>query len=670
MNSALRRLFVVSSAALCCWLSQSYAIAADNDDPLRPPAIVTQDVPAVPAELMERLRQYQAVRSAAFRGWSPDGKGILIATRFGDTAQLHRVYEPGGRREQITFFNEPADGAFVPEATDGGITVVMSSGGSENNQVYFLDRRTGRAQLITDGKSRNLAGPVLHDGSRMIVQSNRRNQRDIDLYTADPRKPDSLKLLMQVENEQWNAQDWSRDGKKLLLNRYVSINETYPALFDVTEGKRTPLPIPGDGPVAFGSMKFSPDGKSVWLATDARGEFRELARLDLATMKYTWLTADIPWDVDTIEVEPLSGTVAFTVNDDGASALYLLEKEKRRRIELPLGQVGSLEFSPDGKKLGFSLAAPDAPGDAYSLSLPDGKLTRWTYSEVGGLNPETFVTATRVQFPAFDGRKVPAYYFKPSTASKNRPAGVIINIHGGPEGQYRPFFNGTEQFYQNELGLAVIHPNVRGSSGYGKTYLKLDNADKREDSVRDIGSLLDWIATQPELDASRVVVMGGSYGGFMVLASLTHFSDRIKAGVDIVGIASFRSFLKNTSAYRQDLRRAEYGDERDPKMQAYFEKIDPLSNVEKIDAALFVAHGRNDPRVPFSEAEQIARSVRARGRPVWTVYADNEGHGFAKKANRDYLTAAIVLFFSEALGPKPGVEGDAPRVLRKGDCGP
>ncbi|MGE5193248.1 MAG: alpha/beta fold hydrolase [Deltaproteobacteria bacterium] len=665
MKSAWRYRLVVSFTVISSFVASVPVAVADGDDPFRPPAIVTQDVPPVPAELMERLRQYQAVRSAAFRGWSPDGRGILIATRFGDTAQLHRVYEPGGRREQITFFNEPADGAFIPEATDGGVTVVMSAGGSENNQIYFLDRKTGRAHLITDGKSRNLPGPVLHDGSRMIIHSNLRNQRDIDLYTADPRKPDSLKLLMQVENELWNAQDWSRDGKKLLLNRYVSINETYPALLDVAEEKRTPLPIPGDAPVAFGATKFSPDGKSVWLATDARGEFRELARLDLASMKYIWLTADIPWDVDSIEVDPLSGTVAFTVNEDGASALYLVENEKRRRVELPLGQVGSLEFSPDGKQLGFSLARPDAPADAYSLSLADGKLTRWTYSEVGGLNSETFVTATRVQFPAFDGRKVPAYYFKPRAASKNRPAGVLVNIHGGPEGQYRPSFNGTEQFYLNELGMAVIHPNVRGSSGYGKTYLKLDNADKREDSVRDIGSLLDWIAAQPELDASRVVVMGGSYGGFMVLASLTHYSDRIKAGVDIVGIASFRSFLKNTSAYRQDLRRAEYGDERDPKMQAFFEKIDPLSNVERINAALLVAHGRNDPRVPFSEAEQIARSVHSRGRPVWTVYADNEGHGFAKKANRDYLTAVIVLFFSEALGHKPGVEGDVPQELRR-----
>ncbi len=649
MKTAFHFLSVVSLIVLPGFAARESADAAEKDDPFRPPAITTQEVPAVPADLMERLRQYQSVRSAAFRGWSPDGKGILIATRFGDTTQLHRVYEPGGRREQVTFFNEPADGSFIPEATDGGLLVVMSAGGSETNQIYFLDRTTGRSQMITDGKSRNVQGPVFHDGSQMIIQSNRRNPRDTDLYTADPRKPDSLKLLMQVDSEQWSAQDWSRDGSKLLLNRYVSINETYPALLDVATVKKTPLPIPGEGPAAFGSLKFSSDGKSVWLATDARSEFKELARLDLATMKYTWLTPEIPWDVDSIEVDPQSGRVAFTVNENGANSLYLVENDHPRRIDLPLGQVGSLEFSPDGKQLGFSLARPDAPADAYSISLAGGQVTRWTYSEVGGLNAATFLTASRLQFPSFDGQEIPAYYFKPRMATKDRPVGVLINIHGGPEGQYRPFFNGTEQFYLNELGMAVIHPNVRGSSGFGKTYLKLDNADKREDSVRDIGSLLDWIAKQPELDASRVVVMGGSYGGFMVLASLTHYSDRIKAGVDIVGIASFRSFLKNTSSYRQDLRRAEYGDERDPKMQEFFERIDPLSNVARINSALLVAHGRNDPRVPFSEAEQIAQSVHARGRPVWTVYADNEGHGFAKKANRDYLTAVVVLFFQEAL---------------------
>ncbi|MBI3862926.1 MAG: S9 family peptidase [Planctomycetia bacterium] len=662
----LRVWFVVVSLAVACRApADRPAFAADAADPLRPPAIATQSVPPVPPELSERLRQYQNTRSATFRGWSPAGKGMLIATRFADTVQLHRVYEPGGRREQVTFFNEPADGAFIPEANDGAMLVEMSRGGSENNQIYFFDRSTGQAQLLTDGKSRNQPGPVLHDGSKMIIHSNSRNQRDTDLYVSETRKPGTLKLLMESTNEFWTATDWSRDGTKLLMNRYVSINESYPALFDMATQKKTTLPSPEAGPASFGSLKFARDGRSVWLTTDARGEFRQLGRLDLATMKYTWVTEDIPWDVDSIEVEPNSDLIAFTVNEDGASGLYLIDKGKRRKVDLPLGQVASLEFSPDGKHLGFTLARPDAPADAHSIALADDKLTRWTFSEVGGLNPATFVTASRIQFPGHEGLKIPAYYFKPRTATKDRPAGVLINIHGGPESQYRPLFNGTEQFYLTELGMAVIHPNVRGSSGYGKTYVRLDNADKREDSVRDIGGLLDWIGTQPELDASRVVVMGGSYGGFMVLASLTHFSDRIKAGVDIVGIASFRSFLKNTSAYRQDLRRAEYGDERDPKMQAYFDKIDPLNNVDKIKSSLLVIHGRNDPRVPFSEAEQIASRVASSGRKVWTVYADNEGHGFAKKANRDYMTAAVVLFFSDALGYKQGPPTDVPDDLKQ-----
>lgn len=626
-------------------------ISAADADPRRPPAIATENVPVVPANVAERLRQYQNTRAAAFRGWSPDGKGMLVATRFGDTAQLHRVYEPGGRREQITFFDEPADGSFIPEAKDGALLVIMSRGGDENFQIHVLDRNTGRATLLTDGKSRNTLETVLHDGSKMIVGNNSRNGQDTDLFVADPRKPGSLRLLMQTTNEFWNVSDWSRDGSTLLMNRYVSITETYPALFDVANGQKRMIPIPGGGTASYSAMKFAPDGKSAYLSSDAAGDFRQLARVDLKTFSYNWLTQDIPWDVESLAVEPQSGLVACTVNDDGTNTLFLLDGHARRKIELPLGTVTGMEFSPDGKQLGFTLGRPDAPADAYSIRIADGTLTRWTYSEVGGLNAATFVSPERIRFKSFDGRTVPAYYFKPRNATAQRPVGVLIDIHGGPESQYRPIFSGVEQFYLNELGIAVIHPNVRGSDGYGKEYLKLDNAEKREDSVRDIGALLDWIATRPELDKSRVAVIGGSYGGYMVLASLVHFSDRIKAGIDIVGIASFTTFLKTTSAYRRDLRRAEYGDERIPQMQTVFDRIDPLNNAEKIRSALMVAHGRNDPRVPFSEAELIVAKVRSNNRPVWTVYADNEGHGFAKKANRDYLTAAIALFLQANLNP-------------------
>ena len=651
-----RRLSILILAAVFCSVNSSEFLFAQLDQ-RKPAAIETQEVPVVPAEIFTKLAQYQSIRGAVFRGWAPDGTGILIGTRFGNASQLHRVYQPSGRREQITFFDEPVSGMFIPRSTDGSLLLSMDAGGNENDQVYLLDRRNFQSKLLTDGKSRNRLGAVRHDGTQAVVSSNQRNGRDTDLYLIDPRRPDSMTLLMQVDKQTWNTNDWSADGKTLLISRYVSANESYPALLDTATGQRTDLPLPSNEKSAFGAMAFAPDGKSILVATDANGEFRRLARFDLATQKYSWMTDDIPWDISDIAVDVESGQIAFTVNEDGASRLFVLSSidAKRRELKLPLGIISGIEFSHDGKQLGFTLARPDSPADAYSVRLSTDELTRWTFSEVGGLNPDSFVAPTRIQFKSFDGRMIPAYYFKPRDQSRAKASGgklaVYISIHGGPESQYQPNFSPIIQFYVNELGIAVICPNVRGSSGYGKTYLKLDNAEKREDSVKDIGALLDWIGKQPELDATRIAVAGGSYGGYMTLASLTHFGDRIKAGIDVVGIANFITFLERTAGYRVDLRRAEYGDERDPEMKAVFERISPLNHAEKIRAALLVIHGRNDPRVPFFEAEQIATKVRSSGRPVWTVFANNEGHGFSKKDNSDYQRGVEVLFLQKHLAP-------------------
>ncbi|MBC8115269.1 MAG: S9 family peptidase, partial [Candidatus Saccharimonas sp.] len=421
-----------------CLLAGPFALTwtarAEESDPRRPAAIEAKEVPVVPAEVFARLAQYQSVRGASFRGFAPDGTGLLIGTRFGNSSQLHRVYEPGGRREQITFYDEPVSGGFLPKATDGAILMLMDAGGNENDQVYLLDRRKFATMRLTDGKSRNKLGAVRPDGSQIVVTSNQRNGRDVDLYVADPRTPSSMKLVMPVDKQTWNVHDWSQDGKTLLLNRYVSANESYPALLDVASGQRTDLPSPTKEKAAFGPMVFAADGKSVFIATDANGEFHRLARLDLASKKYTWLTDDIAWDVSNLSVEPTSGDVAFTVNEDGASRLYLLPKGNgpRRELKLPLGIVSGLEFSPDGKRLGFTLARPDSPPDAYSLSRSNGELTRWTFSEVGGLNPESFVSPSRIQFKSIDGRMIPAWYFQPRVASTSKKVPVLISIHGGP----------------------------------------------------------------------------------------------------------------------------------------------------------------------------------------------------------------------------------------------
>lgn len=647
-----------SFSSLAILLACSVSVAEESVDPARPAAMRVEGVPVIPPEMVERLQQYQSVRGATFAGWSSDGRGMLIRTRFGNSAQLHRVYNPAGRREQITFFEEPVSGQFIPEARDGAILLSMSTGGNEQNQIYLLDRQQFRTVLLTDGKSRYSLGPLRDDGRQVIFGSTERNGRDTDLLIADPRRPNSREMLWQTKGEFWSALDWSTDGHRVLMRRYVSANESYPALLDVLSKKKTDLPLPEEGKAAVGAMMFSPDGQFVYLATDAGGEFRRLARFDLETGKYSWLSADIAWDVTEVEVDRLSGNVAFAVNEDGASRLFLLSPSAegdellRRELKLPLAIVSDLEFAPDGGAIGLTVSRPDAPPDAYSLDLAANELTRWTYSEVGGLNPAMFLLPERVRFASFDGQEISAYYYRPRGASREKPAGAIVMIHGGPEGQFQPYFSPVIQYYLNELGLAVIAPNVRGSSGYGKTYLTLDNGVKREDSVRDIGALLDWIDTREELDSSRVAVSGGSYGGYMVLASLVHFGDRLKAGIDSVGIANFITFLESTAAYRQDLRRAEYGDEREASMHEFLTKISPANQAEKIRAALLVLHGKNDPRVPVGEAIQIAEKVREQGKEVWTVIADNEGHGFAKRDNAAYARAVEALFLKEQLGLK------------------
>jgi dipeptidyl aminopeptidase/acylaminoacyl peptidase len=282
-------------------------------------------------------------------------------------------------------------------------------------------------------------------------------------------------------------------------------------------------------------------------------------------------------------------------------------------------------------------------------TLADGGFERWTESEIGPIDGSRLVAPTLVRYPTFDQvagrpRQIPAWLYKPAGAG---PHPVLVSIHGGPEGQSKPSFSINIQQWAAELGYAVIQPNVRGSTGYGKTYVALDNGMKREDSVKDIGALLDWIATQPDLDAKRIVLIGGSYGGYMVLASMTHYNDRLRGAVDIVGISNFVTFLESTAEYRRDLRRPEYGDERDPKMREFLQQISPLNNAGRITKPMLVVQGQNDPRVPVTESEQLVAQIRANGGEVWYLVGLNEGHGFAKRDNIDYYQWAVAMFLEK-----------------------
>jgi dipeptidyl aminopeptidase/acylaminoacyl peptidase len=479
----------------------------------------------------------------------------------------------------------------------------------------------------------------------------------------DPDDPGSAEIVLESpDGSWWGAAEFSKSGAKLLVTNYVSITDARAHVVDLDSGESTPLAGGPDDPGYNVPVAFDENEDGFWLLTDEGSEFTQLAWQPLAAgAAPVVVTTDIPWNISAVTISQDRRRMAFTVNEGGTTALYLMDPRTRkyRRVDrLPVGVAGALEFSPDGSKLGLTLNTPQTPSDVFSLELgkkplEHGELIRWTHSEVGGLDTSTFVTPRLVRFPTFDEvdgkpREIPAWVYTPPG---DGPFPVIVSIHGGPESQARPYFSSTYQLWLRELGAAVIVPNVRGSSGYGKTYVALDNGYRREDSVRDIGALLDWIDAQETLDGDRVGVFGGSYGGYMVLASAVHYGDRLRAAVDIVGISSFVTFLENTQDYRRDLRRVEYGDERDPEMRAFLQKISPLNNADKIAVPMFVVQGQNDPRVPVTEAEQMVAALRDRGEKVWYMNALNEGHGFRRKENRDIYQQATVLFFREHLLP-------------------
>lgn len=612
----------------------------------------SENIPEIPAALGERLQRYANTRNAGLGGWIADGSGLLIGTRFANTTQVHRVKAPGGAREQLTFYDEPI-AAIAANPRRNGFVFGKDVGGSEFWQLYWFDLGTRETKLLTDGKSRN-DGPLWsHDGARLAYSSTARNGKDTDVWVFD--LDSGTKKAVVAEGGSWGASDFSPDGKKLLVQQFVSINEIRPGVVDLDSGKLTLFPVDG-GKASFGAFKFAPDGSGAYFTSDEDSEFRTLRFHDFRTGKVVTLSAGIAWDVEDYALSADGRRVAFVSNEDGFGVLHLLDAATRKELPLPAlpkGVVGSVEFSPDGKRIAFSLNSAVSPSDVYTVDPEANAVARWTESEVGGLDASKFASPELVRFPTFDKaggkpRTIPAFYYRPKAAAQKKVP-VVIQIHGGPEAQARPVFSAEIQFLVEQLGIAVLVPNVRGSSGYGKSYLLLDNGFRREDSVKDIGALLDWIGAQPELDAQRVAVYGGSYGGYMVLATMTHYDARLRAGVDIVGISNFVTFLENTESYRRDLRRAEYGDERDPKMKTFLEKISPTTNAKAITRPLFVAQGANDPRVPASEAAQIVRTVRGNGGDVWFLEFDDEGHGFRKKPNVDYFRAATMLFWQKYL---------------------
>jgi dipeptidyl aminopeptidase/acylaminoacyl peptidase len=613
----------------------------------KPAALVADGIPPVAAELAARTRPYMEFRTAAFLGWHPKDRSLLVATRFANTNQVHRVARPGGAREQLTFEEDRIVGASHAPVT-GDVTVVQKDvGGDEFFQLYTLAE--GHLTLLTDGRSRNEFGAWSHDGQLIGYTSTRRNGADADLYVMNPRDRSTDRRVAEVRGGGWEFADFSPDRKQAVLVERISITKSNLWLLDLATGAMTPV---GDHrqAIAHDTVRFAPDG-TLWVTSDVDADFLRLGTLDLMTGRFTPKAPEPKWDVGTFDVSDDGRFVAYTINDAGRSVLRVLDVASGtvRTAPLPAGIVGGIEIAPWGE-IGLTFTSARSPADAFSVDPTNLSVVRWTTSETGGLDPDENVEPETLEVKSFDGLPISGFLYRPDRKRFPGPRPLIVNIHGGPESQSRPGFLGRNNYLINELGIAIFFPNVRGSSGYGKRFVSLDNGPlRREDSVKDIGAFLDALARDPLLDANRFAVTGGSYGGYMCYATSIFYGARLKGANCVVAISSFVTFLENTQSYRRDLRRVEYGDERDPQQRRKLLEISPLSRVKEIRLPMLVVTGANDPRVPASEADQIVAAIRAGGGSAWHLLGQDEGHGFAKKANQDYQFWTSLMFWEQTL---------------------
>ena len=604
-----------------------------------------ENVPEIPEDVGAAVQRYQNYREARFQDWLADGT-MLITTRFGTTSQVHHVAGPRHARTQLTFHEEPVAEA---QAIPGGERFLYrrDTGGDEWFQLYVRDVAGAEAIQLTEPGTRNQSAVVSKDGRLVVWSRAMRGSADYAIMTANPSDPQSRRVAWQGTGSV-GPTDISADGRHVLVSRNLSNRENRLLVLDLETGETRELGWSAATPARYDEPRFARDGRSVIAITDAGSDVSRLMEFDLDTGRSRSISPESRWGIEDYDLSDDGRLLAFAFNEEGYSRVVVQDFVTRRALPQPesldRGVLTGLEFSPDGTRLAIGLSTPTYAGDVFAFNLADGAIERWTSSEMGALQRSQLAEPRLIRFDSFDGLSVPAFVYRPRNIAADARTPVIIDIHGGPESQTRPLWNPGAQYFAEMLGATIILPNVRGSEGYGTRYLNLDNGERREDSVRDIGALLDWIATQPDLDPARVAVYGQSYGGYMSLASMVHFSDRLVGGVERYGISNWTSFLQNTEAYRRDNRRAEYGDERVPAMRAVFDRISPLNNVGRITKPMLVMQGANDPRVPQSESDQVVRELRANGIEAWYVLFADEGHGFQKKHNNDLRREVETLF--------------------------
>jgi len=632
-----------------CLLTGSLLTAQGAALPV-PSHIRTDGLPPIPGAIVEKLRPYGQFRRASLLSWHPARRAMLVSTTTGSSPQVHAVDAPGAQPKPLTSVKEGVSGAAAFSPAGGDWFVYRKdTGAAETHQLWRFEADGAPAVLLTDGKSRNGAPVWSSRSGRIAFDSNRRNGKDRDIYVLDPADPSSSRMVMQVAGS-WYVAAWAPDDRSILAVEMLPGNDTALWSVEVDTGKRTPLT--DDKPASiWSSAEYAPDGRTIY-AVSNRGS--ELSRL--------WRWRDGRWapltsDGDSVESSSLSpdgATIAIVFDRDASSRLELLDTstlKPRVQPRLPAGQITNLQWHRSGGEVGFTFGSVQMQGDVFSVDAKSGTITRWTNSPVGGIDAATLPEPEIVRWKSFDGRMISGVLYRPpSSFTGRRP--VIVNIHGGPnDARERPRFQGRSAYFLNEMGIAIVYPNVRGSFGFGRAFEKLDDGKRREDAVRDVGALFDWIAQRPDLDASRVMVTGASYGGYMTYAVAARFPDRVRCAFAGAAISDFVTYLESTEPGRQEDRRAEYGDERQPGMREFLTSVSPLSMAGRIKSPLMIAHGRQDARVPIAQAESMHAAAKANGVPVWLVVYDDAGHeNFPRTlANSDFNFYTWILFAEKHL---------------------
>ncbi len=620
--------------SLCCAvlaLLPWTAGAQDRTIPV-PEKIKTEGLPPIPQSIADDLSKYANFREAQLIAWGPGKRRILIQTTFGSVPQLHIVEGPGMARTQLTFFRDglsPLESwaRFDPADSNSFVLRKDIGGGTEANQIFRYDLTSGETTLVTDGKSRYGVPAWSRQGKWIAYDSTERNGRDHDLYVMQPADPKSARRVAQMDGS-WVALDWSPDGAALLALESVSDAETYLWRVDVKSGEKKALTPRGQGgPALWEGARFSADGQSVFAISDRGSDKPRLWRGDVTSGQWTAMTKETD-AVDSFDLSTDGQMIAIVFDRGNTTDVQVLDvgtMKPRPLPALPVGVITRLAWRPNTRELGFTFANVKMAGDVYSLDTSLGTLTRWTTSEVGGFNPESLPPPEVIEWKSFDGLTISGILYRPP-AKFTGPRPVMINIHGGPVRRSLPQFVGRSNYLLNELGLAIIYPNVRGSSGFGRKFEQLDNGMAREGAVKDVGALLDWIAARPELDKNRVMLTGASYGGYLTLQAAIEYNDRIRCAYEGGGMTNLVAFLEETEPSRQAERRPEYGDERDPQMRAFLTSISPITRAAEMKKPVAVIHPSKDTRIPVGQAADFAKAVRANGTPVWYIEYTDVGH--------------------------------------------